>query len=111
MRQPQGLQNLISNLWCYSIPDLILPPLDYFCHFFYSGRILFVDNGNQVTTWIDPRTGKSADGKTEEELGLLMESPPSPLSLMDVITVGSPVNIDSVISESSSSSIGKRNMP
>ena len=40
-----------------------------------------------------------------------MESPPSPLSLMDVITVGSPVNIDSVISESSSSSIGKRNMP
>ena len=22
-----------------------------------SGRILFVDNGNQVTTWIDPRTG------------------------------------------------------
>ena len=58
-----------------------------------------------MTTWIDPRTGKSADGKTEEELGLLMESPPSPLSLMDVITVGSPVNIDSVISESSSSSI------
>ena len=82
-----------------------------FLPFFYSGRILFVDNGNQVTTWIDPRTGKSADGKTEEELGLLMESPPSPLSLMDVITVGSPVNIDSVISESSSSSIGKRNMP
>ena len=70
-----------------------------------SGRILFVDNGNQVTTWIDPRTGKSADGKTEEELGLLMESPPSPLSLMDIITVGSPVNIDSIISESSSSSI------
>ena len=68
-----------------------------------SGRILFVDNGNQVTTWIDPRTGKSADGKTEEELGLLMESPPSPLSLMDIITVGSPVNIDSIISESSSS--------
>lgn len=70
-----------------------------------SGRILFVDNKNQVTTWIDPRTGKSSDGKTEEELGLLMESPPSPLSLMDVITVGSPVNLDSVVSESSSSSV------
>ena len=51
------------------------------------------------------RTGKSSDGKTEEELGLLLESPPSPLSLMDIITVGSPVNLDSVISESSSSSV------
>ena len=71
---------------------------------YFSGRILFVDNGNQITTWIDPRTGKSADGKTEEELGLLMESPPSPLSLMDVITVGSPVNIDSIVSESGSGS-------
>ena len=69
-----------------------------------SGRILFVDNSNQVTTWIDPRTGKSSDGKTEEELGLLLESPQSPLSLMDIITVGSPVNLDSVVSESSSSS-------
>ena len=69
-----------------------------------SGRILFVDNGNQVTTWIDPRTGKSSDGKTEEELGLLFESPQSPLSLMDIITVGSPVNLDSIVSESSSSS-------
>ena len=69
-----------------------------------SGRILFVDNANQVTTWIDPRTGKSSDGKTEEELGLVLESPQSPLSLMDIITVGSPVNLDSVVSESSSSS-------
>ena len=69
-----------------------------------SGRILFVDNTNQVTTWIDPRTGKSSDGKTEEELGLVLESPQSPLSLMDIITVGSPVNLDSVVSESSSSS-------
>ena len=33
-----------------------------------SGRILFVDNKNQDTTWIDPRTGKSSDGKTEDEL-------------------------------------------
>lgn len=71
----------------------------------HSGQSLFVDNHNQETTLIDPRTGLSADGKTAEELGLVMESPPSPLSLMDIITVSTPVNVDSVVSESSSSSM------
>ena len=28
-----------------------------------NGRVLFVDNANQVTTWIDPRTGKPAEVK------------------------------------------------
>ena len=70
-----------------------------------SGRILFVDNKNQDTTWIDPRTGKSSDGKTEDELVPLLQSPSSPLSLMDIITVGSPINLDSLVSESSSSSV------
>ena len=61
---------------------------------------------NQVTTWIDPRTGRPAEpvrGDPSSSLSHFMfESPPSPQSLMDVITVGSPVNVDP--SESSTSS-------
>ena len=78
-----------------------------------SGRTLFIDNKvsfwgcerldffystmtsllqNQLTTWIDPRTGRPAEVKNHE--GYFFESPPSPLSLMDVITLGSPVPID-----------------
>ena len=53
----------------------------------------------QITTWIDPRTGKPAPNKDGgRSAGSMVfptfESPPSPLSLMDVITVGSPVAVD-----------------
>ena len=77
-----------------------------------SGRTLFIDNKNQLTTWIDPRTGKPApvDSKNGAgaSQGFFFESPPSPLSLMDVITVGSPVAVDRSVKdeyESSSSSV------
>ena len=60
----------------------------------------------QVTTWIDPRTGRPSEPIRSEQSSSLshfmFESPPSPQSLMDVITVGSPVNVDP--SESSTSS-------
>jgi hypothetical protein len=64
----------------------------------------------QMTTWVDPRTGKPApvkEGYQQQQTSQMptFESPPSPLSLMDVITVGSPVAVDrSVRSNTSSSS-------
>ena len=51
----------------------------------------------QVTTWIDPRTGRPSDPVRPDPSSLshfMFESPPSPQSLMDVITVGSPVAVD-----------------
>ncbi|CAB4070119.1 UNC79 [Lepeophtheirus salmonis] len=65
----------------------------------HSGRTLFIDNANQTTTWIDPRTGRPAPiknivGNVKSRLGGVIESPPSPLSLMDVITVGNPIAVD-----------------
>ncbi len=77
-----------------------------------NGRTLFIDNSNQVTTWIDPRTGRPADVKEMPHQHHLpfgatipaFESPPSPLSLMDVITVGSPVALDRRSAASASSS-------
>ena len=59
-----------------------------------NGRTLFIDNTNQITTWIDPRTGRPAEIKDMPKNLPTFESPPSPLSLMDVITVGSPVAVD-----------------
>eukprot|EP00094_Tigriopus_californicus_P000131 TCALIF_00127-PA protein Name:"Similar to UNC79 Protein unc-79 homolog (Homo sapiens)" AED:0.02 eAED:0.04 QI:0/0/0/0.66/0.5/0.33/3/0/2591 len=61
-----------------------------------SGRTLFIDNTNQLTTWIDPRTGRPAEVKEHPHQHHFptFESPPSPLSLMDVITVGNPINVD-----------------
>ncbi len=57
-----------------------------------------------MTTWLDPRTGRPADvkdipGTHHHHYPFsssipAFESPPSPLSLMDVITVGSPVALD-----------------
>ena len=90
-----------------------------------SGRTLFIDMKNQVTTLIDPRTGKPSEIKIVHGMDgsgpIYVESPPSPLSLMDVITVGPSVPIvgaggsnetssgetfsRSIVSESSSSSI------
>ena len=78
-----------------------------------NGRTLFIDNTSQITTWVDPRTGKPAPIKEgyggSPQLTRQMptfESPPSPLSLMDVITVGSPIAVDrSLRSNTSSSSV------
>jgi len=59
-----------------------------------------------VTTWIDPRTGRPSDQMRPDPTSLsqlIFESPPSPQSLMDVITVGSPIAVD--MSDSTSSSI------
>ena len=57
----------ISNLKSqFQLPDSL--PSGWEMRKHPSGRILFVDNKNQDTTWIDPRTGKSSDGKTEDEL-------------------------------------------
>ena len=62
-------------------------------------RSFLIHVSQQVTTWIDPRTGKPAPNKDGGRSGgsfvfPSFESPPSPLSLMDVITVGSPIAVD-----------------
>jgi hypothetical protein len=68
-----------------------------------NGKILYVDNNNQITTWTDPRTaattpslqaghysgGLGAAGAAPTRRGPFFNSPPSPLSLMDVLTIGS----------------------
>ena len=76
-----------------------------------NGRTLFIDNANQSTTWVDPRTGKPAPSKESgsgRSAGSFVfptfESPPSPLSLMDVITVGSPVAVDRSVRSTGTSS-------
>ena len=59
-----------------------------------NGKILYVDNNNQITTWVDPRVGASVQtgyygGAAPTRRGPFFNSPPSPLSLMDVLTIGS----------------------
>jgi hypothetical protein len=74
-----------------------------------NGKILYVDNNNQITTWADPRaSGFSAAAAAAvpaggqlhsyphtvapaatTRRGPFFNSPPSPLSLMDVLTIGS----------------------
>lgn len=46
-------------------------------------QVLYVDNINGSHTWKDPRTGTAP-----RKRGPFFSSPPSPLSLMDVLTVG-----------------------
>jgi hypothetical protein len=52
-----------SKKYKFQLPDPL--PAGWEMRKHPSGRVLFVDNKNQDTTWIDPRTGKSSDGKTE----------------------------------------------
>jgi len=52
-----------------------------------NGKVLYVDNINGSHTWKDPRTG--CEGHSfKRRRGPFFSSPPSPLSLMDVLTVG-----------------------
>ena len=50
-----------------------------------NGKVLYVDNNSQLPTWTDPRN----NCKGVRRKGPFFNSPPSPLSLMDVLTVGS----------------------
>ena len=58
-----------------------------------NGKILYVDNNNQMTSWTDPRTaarsGAMVPAAAANRRGPFFNSPPSPLSLMDVLTIGS----------------------
>ena len=54
-----------------------------------NGKILYVDNNSQLTTWEDPRS-EAASVRHNRRRGPFFNSPPSPLSLMDVLTVGGP---------------------
>ena len=53
-----------------------------------SGRVLFVNAITGEHTLTDPRTGKECY-TFKRKRGPFFSSPPSPLSLMDVLTVGS----------------------
>ena len=84
--------NQVSRRNSHGIHDNSIDELTHLCN------VAFVLS-QQITTWIDPRTGKPAPNKDGgRSAGSFVfptfESPPSPLSLMDVITVGSPVAVD-----------------
>ena len=52
-----------------------------------NGRVLFIDSNTGTHTWRDPRTGKECYSFRRKR-GPFFSSPPSPLSLMDVLTIG-----------------------
>ena len=65
-----------------SLTSVGLPP-GWTMQLMDNGKVLYVDNINGCHTWKDPRTGTAP-----RKRGPFFSSPPSPLSLMDVLTVG-----------------------
>ena len=59
-------------------------PLGWTMQEMENGKVLYVDNNTQFTTWQDPRVGS----RQIRRKGPFFNSPPSPLSLMDVLTIG-----------------------
>ena len=62
---------------------LILPVLQVMDN----GKVLFVNAREGEHTWLDPRTGRECHSARRKR-GPFFSSPPSPLSLMDVLTLG-----------------------
>ena len=52
-----------------------------------NGKVLFVNAREGQHTWVDPRTGRESCSARRRR-GPFFSSPPSPLSLMDVLTLG-----------------------
>ena len=61
-----------------------------------NGRILFVNSKTGKHTWKDPRTGKECY-TFKKKRGPFFSSPPSPLSLMDVLTLGDTGDKDALV--------------
>ena len=62
------------------------PPSGWTMQVMDNGKVLYMDNNIQFPNWKDPRLGNNC--RQVPRKGPFFNSPPSPLSLMDVLTVG-----------------------